>query len=301
MNKIQSNRFLILIAAASFLAPNIAFSAESQVLAVQAGILPTSPHGAGKGEVPQELRSNPFEFGDWPSGTGLLLRTKLPDGAQPSLQDHTIISFVDDTGKNLAKLPEGVGFKGFGGREFKPVVALFDTKTQDVYVAVRSLKSPNQKATKVFGEIALSIAHGEAPTVESVAFSPSRGQGVNVGPFVLSISEYGRPQEDSQRSRNAPPGFPSQPPMPANMKFLQYSILDPKKTGQKISSVEILGSGGKVLSKTDKTDFVIGTEHTYGVYISEAGPLKIRIAVLDPTKLETFPITFQTSIGVSEE
>ncbi len=292
---------LAITASTSLIATHPARSAEVEVLAIQAGVLPPSPHGAGKGELPREMSVNPFEFGEWPSGTGVLLRTKLPDGAILAPGQHTLVSFNDNGGKNLAKLPEGTVTSHFPNGVFKPVSAILDEKTMDVCIAVRSLKSPNKKATVLSGEVLLSISAGAPTKVESISFLPSRGKIVNVGPFVFNILNYDRPTQEVHGPRNMPPGFPAPPAMPANMKSLQYSIATAKTPGTKITSIEILDSNGAVLSKTDKMEFVIGNGHSYGVSFQDTGMIKIRVAVIDPAQVTSVPIKFETSLGVSEE
>lgn len=275
--------------------------ADVDVLAVQSGLLASSGFGNGKGELPNELRSHGSNLGDWASGTGVLLRTKPPEGAKPALNEFKLISFTDDGGKDLTKAPEGMQAERFG-REFKPVDAAYDEKNGELYIAVRSRRAPSREATMVQGEVQIALDGGRE-IFESGLFNPtSRGSEVKVGSFILEIGYYGPVRQERNSHGGAPQGMFTPPPPPADAKEFSYTINVEENSGEKsaikVVAVELVSSSGKQIFKHDNFDFQ--SRGSFSTSFQDSPPFKFRITTTDTTKMKSYPLTFKTTIGVSE-
>lgn len=295
----KMKRFFLLavvqLSAASLLAGQ---SAPVELLAVQTGILPRSAHGVGKGDFPHHIHANPFEFGEWATGTNVLLRTKLPTGAVYSKEPGKLISFTDDTGKNLARAAEGASLP----REFEPVVTLFDEKNGDLYVAVRGLRAPSKKSTSVSGELEIVTGTGQAQKVESLAFLPSQARVVKAGSITLNVVKFGRMDPNSFGFGGHHQPGTSRPSVPVNANQLVYSIAEsPDDVPHKITCIEVLDSSGRVVNKNDRGDFTPGGGTNFGVQVEGNGPFKIRLTLVDPSQMQPLKLSFTTGLGVSEE
>lgn len=293
------------IASNGFFLPHMALAGEveAEIIAVQAGLLAPSGFGGGKGELPQGLLRHSHDLGDWASGTGVLLRTKPPEGTKLALKEFKLASFTDDGGKDLTKAPEGMQTERFG-RDFKPVTAAYDEKNDELYIAVRSRRAPSRKATMVQGEVLIAV-DGGSQLSESALFNPSSGSEVKAEPFILEIGYYGTPRQDRNQQWGGPSGMPTPTPPPAGTKDFSYSIRNissDKKSEEnrtlKVVAVELLNANGKQIFKHDNFDFESGG--SYGTQFPDAPPFKFRVTTVDMAKMQSYPLTFKTTIGVSE-
>lgn len=292
----------------------LAADGDVEILAVQAGLLAPSVFGGGKGELPNHLRMASNDLGDWPSGTGVLLRIKPPEGAKLALNEFKLVSFSDDGGKDLTKAPEGMQTERGSHREFEPVTAVYDEKNGELYIAVRSQRAPSRNATMVQGEVQVAVAGG-LKVVESALFTPSSKRSeVKVGSFIFEIDYYGPPRHDRNQQWGDPSGRPSgraprMPTPPMGTKEFSYSMSkinsgekSEEESTVKMLAMELLNSNGKQIFKKEHDDITFGGSHSISSpsLHQDGPPFKFRVTIMDAAKVQFHSITFKTTIGVSE-
>jgi hypothetical protein len=302
---------------------------DAQVIAVQVSRLPSGSFSPYQGRLPDDMRAFDLALREWNAGTAILLRLAPNKDAKFKFTDARLISFQDDAGKNLAKLPEGAGEDTFNRR--MPVTFVQSASTGEVLICVASLRSPSAKASRLAGEIEFDMVLGSDAAKESEPVTPKEGATVIVGPYRVTITGLKRVeasdmtapsaqrmpphtmQPDAGMSPDMPPGvnrrqrsgqqMPSQPQQPqdtAPRVQMTFRVEAMQATTWKLTSVAIVEAASGSESKFEIPDGFT-TSQVFSTTLRNNNPLKFKISVFNAATKTTTKVRFNTSLGVSEE
>jgi hypothetical protein len=308
----------------------------AEVLGVQVSRLETSPMGSFKGTLPGNLFASNLAVENWNTGTAVLLRIPAPRGAWLLPQAPKLISFQDDTRKDLSRTPEGVAADPFNRRT--PVTFVFHGDTGDMYVCVASLRAPSVSATKVGGEIEVAYS-GEPVATVTEPIAPEVGTVVAVGPFTVKVLEVrertaseGPPpmQQPSQlppTMRGLPPEGTPMPTLPPG-QTLPPGAMTPQQLSERVQSrppaqmqpskrmavkCELIApAGGWIPVKLSVSDskgnvskfspeLLGNSSFTFTFSVKELAPFRVKLEAVNTDKAPVARIKFSSSIGVSKE
>lgn len=288
---------LLTIFALRFALPAAAGQEElpCEVLAISAGILKKGPFGLNSGELPwrsSELGSGPSE---WASGTSVLLLAKLPAGSRVLPQGARLLSFVDDTGKNLAKPPEGASAEphGIPGRD-RPLVVSANEAGTEALIALRSLKCPNKGANKISGEVEIALTSAPEASAESKPVPARAGTKTAAGPVEIAITRFGR-----QDVRSRPPGMPAPTQELQNELGIQFRTTRPDTA---LIKVEILNGLNRTLVREITG---IQADSANMTYLSSVPPtlsaVLFRVTYATGAAKTSSLVRFSTGLGLYED
>jgi hypothetical protein len=309
---------------------------SAEVLGVQVSRLETSPMGNFKGALPGNLFTSNLSVDSWNSGTAVLLKIPSPRGARLLPQAPKLVSFQDDTNKDLARLPEGAASDPFNRRT--PVTYVLNGETGDLYVCVASLRAPASNATKISGEIEVAYAAGDPVATVTEPITPEAGTVVAVGPFTVKVIEV----RERTANENVPP-MPQPSQLPPTMRGLPPEgkmptpppgfVIPPgaitpeqqaertqnrppvhTQTGKRmaIKCELITPEGGWIPVKLSVSDSkgnvskfspeLLGNgSFTFTFSVKEVAPFRVKLEAVNTSSAPSAKIKFNTTLGVARE
>ena len=310
---------------------------SAEVLAVQVSRLETEMGGNYQGALPNLFTMN-LAVGNWNSGTAVLLRIPSPQNAWILPKAPRLAAFVDDTGKDLNRVPEGAAADTFGKRA--PVSFVTNSETGDMYVCVASLRAPAQAATKITGEIEIDYFAGNPAATVTEPIEPKVGTVLTVGPFTVKILEVrertaGEMSQPPTHQMQLPPTMRGLPPEGTPMptlppgQTLPPGMMTPEQISERINArpvsqakaskriavkCELLTPEGSTwiparLSVLDarnnvtkfRPEILNNSGFTFTFSIKELTPFRIKLEAVNTANAPTAKIKFSTSLGVSRD
>lgn len=272
----------------------------AEVMALQVSRLPLSAFSGFsiEGALPEPASSFDLSVRNWNAGTAILLR--VPTSVR--VQSARLVSLVDDTGKDLAKLPEGAAP---GDDRIKPVS--HTSSSTDLFICIATRRAPAPKATRISGEVELTgIGNADTNAKESAPVAPKAGSVVNVAPFSLTIADLSAATE--QPGNPFPPGVTP----PANFKPHQQPKDDRPRVRMSLDLAQTQPTAWQVI-KVEATDTVTKQLHTLhdgsaltlpmrlSCTLRNSNALVFRITAVNSTSAKTIPVKFTSSLGVAAE
>jgi hypothetical protein len=272
---------------------------------------------------------------NWNSGTAVLLRIPCPRGARLLPQAPKLLSFQDDTRKDLTRVPEGAASDPFNKRT--PVSYVLHGESGDMFVCVASLRAPAQTATKVGGEIEIAYS-GEPVATVTEPIPAEVGTTVAIGSFTVKVLEV----RERTASEGAPPmqpptqlpptmrGLPPDGKMPTpppgfvippgaitpEQQLERTQIRQPAQIPQgkrmaikcELTSpvdgwipVKLSVSDSKGNVSKFNPDLLGNGSFTFTFTVKEVAPFRVKLEAVNITNAPTAKIKFNTSLGVARE
>ncbi len=262
----------------------------AQVLSLASGVIKNDHLGYHSGGLPWRSAGKTFAPGEWASGTSILLQVEIPSGYLLNPQGCRLLSFVDDTGKNLAEpTREGPGF----GRDKPLEFAVNDTGTEAL-VSVRSSECPNKGANKISGEVELVLLAAETETAESKPIPARVGSKVAVGPVEIEITKFSHGE-----TQEIPDGLPTPPSGDQNELGIQ---IHPRTPDTVVIKVEVLSGLNKAVIREISG---IPPDGKHATYLSLVSPSLASVMfrttyATGKSKTSGF-VRFSTGLGIYEE
>lgn len=307
----------------------------AEVLAVQVSRLQTEMGGDYRGAIPN-LFTNNLAVGNWNSGTAVLLKIPSPQNAWILPKAPRLVSFADDTGKDLNRVPEGAAADQFNRRT--PVSFLTNGETGDMFVCVASLRAPAQAATKITGEIEIDYFAGSPAATVTEPIEPKAGTVLTVGPFTVKILEV----RERTASEGPPPmpqtqlpptmrGLPPEGKMPSPPPgfVIPPGAITPEQQAERTQSrqPEHVQSGKRMAVKCElitpegstwiparlsvadsknnitkiRPELLSNSSFTFTFTVRELAPFRIKLEAVNTANAPTAKIKFTTALGVSKE
>jgi len=263
----------------------------SEVLAVSVGILTKGSFNSGA--LPWSSNEPYSGSVGKKTGTSVLLLARLPSGQRVLSQGHRLFSFVDDTGKNLAQ-PSGVTDGEAHGFADDALAVITNEAGKEAIVAIRSPMCPGRGATKISGEVEISLAALSEESAESLPVQARVGAKTTVGPLGIEIIRFG--PMDAGRF---PPG--SLPDQSQNQKEIGIQ-LRPASPDTIVIRVELLDGMNKAPIR-QMTPMDAAAEN--GTYLSPVSPgissVMFRVAHATGKSKTTGLVRFSTGLGINGE
>lgn len=297
-------RPLFILSLLSFPASLAFAQATAEVVALQVSRLPVSSFSgfALEGALPEPATPFDLSVRNWNTGTAVLLR--LPTSVK--VQSSRLVSLTDDTGKDLAKLPEGAAPND---DRIKPVSVT--SAGNELFICVATRRAPSPKATRIAGELELTgITTTDTNAKESAPVTPKVGATVNLAPFSITLGELAavsdQPASPFPPGVTPPPNYrpPPQPPAAKDDKRprvrLSLDLAQTQPTPWQVIKVEATDTATKQVHTLHD-----GSALTLPVRLSctlrSNNALTFKITAVNASSAKTIPVKFSTSLGVAAE
>lgn len=279
----------------------------AEVLAVQVSRLPFGPFGAYEGKLPDRVNSFQLGVQNWNAGTAVLLRLPAPQNGRIAPTAPRLLSFADDAGRDLTKIPEGAPLDDSGRR--KPISFEQNAATGELFIVIASMRAPSPRATRLAGEIELDLAAGAEAAKESQPVQPRAGEVAAVAPFTVKITgaKKREPGEERKMHPEAPAwlaeqmkrtGAKDQPQDPGVL--VSFDLVTDAGTTWRATKIEAIDSEGKTWS-FDVTPSATPTTPSYSITVQKPNPIRFRVTAINTGAVQSVRVKFQTALGVGLE